>query len=117
MLELIAGSRDLATLLAAGTGLTAVQWQQLGAVIARFHQYGVYHSDLNCHNILLDSNGGFWLIDFDKCGLRQAGDWQQANLARLLRSLQKEQGLHAGFAWQITQWPALLQGYNQQFNS
>ncbi|WP_445767100.1 lipid IV(A) 3-deoxy-D-manno-octulosonic acid transferase [Rheinheimera sp.] len=117
MLELIAGSRDLATLLAAGTSLTALQWQQLGAVIARFHQHGVYHSDLNCHNILLDNNGGFWLIDFDKCGLRQAGDWQQANLARLLRSLQKEQGLHAGFAWQITQWPALLQGYNQQFNS
>ena len=117
MLELITGSRDLATLLAAGTSLTALQWQQLGAVIARFHQHGVYHSDLNCHNILLDSNGGFWLIDFDKCGLRQAGDWQQANLARLLRSLQKEQGLHAGFAWQITQWPALLQGYNQQFNS
>lgn len=117
MLELITGSRDLATLLAAGTSLTALQWQQLGSVIARFHQHGVYHSDLNCHNILLDSNGGFWLIDFDKCGLRQAGDWQQANLARLLRSLQKEQGLHAGFAWQITQWPALLQGYNQQFNS
>lgn len=117
MLELITGSRDLATLLAAGTSLTAAQWQQLGAVIARFHQHGVYHSDLNCHNILLDSNGGFWLIDFDKCALRQTGDWQQANLARLLRSLQKEQGLHAGFAWQISQWPALLQGYKQQFNS
>lgn len=117
MLELIAGSRDLATLLAAGTSLTAAQWQQLGSVIARFHQHGVYHSDLNCHNILLDSNGGFWLIDFDKCALRQTGDWQQANLARLLRSLQKEQGLHAGFAWQISQWPALLQGYKQQFNS
>lgn len=117
MLELITGSRDLATLLAAGTSLTAAQWQQLGSVIARFHQHGVYHSDLNCHNILLDSNGGFWLIDFDKCALRQTGDWQQANLARLLRSLQKEQGLHAGFAWQISQWPALLQGYKQQFNS
>ena len=117
MLELIAGSRDLATLLADGAGLNAAQWQKLGSVIARFHQYGVYHSDLNCHNILLDSSGGFWLIDFDKCALRQAGDWQQANLARLLRSLQKEQGLHAGFGWQNSQWPALLQGYNQQFNS
>jgi 3-deoxy-D-manno-octulosonic-acid transferase len=115
MVELIPGARDLATLLADGQTLSEAQWQQLGSLIARFHQCGVYHSDLNCHNILLDSDGKFWLIDFDKCALRTAGSWQQDNLARLLRSLQKERCLQPGFAWQPAHWPWLLAGYKQQF--
>lgn len=116
MIELVNNSRDLAGILASGTILSPQQWRQLGQLIARFHQHKVYHSDLNCHNILLDQQGRFWLIDFDKCSLRQPGNWQQANLDRLLRSLEKERGLHGGFCWQQTQWPALLQGYQQQFS-
>lgn len=116
MIALIAGSQDLATILAAGTALSSSQWQQVGRVIARFHQQGVYHSDLNCHNILLDASDQVWLIDFDKCAVRAPGDWMQQNLARLQRSLQKEQTLHAGFSWQQQDWQALLQGYNRQFN-
>lgn len=116
IIELIPGARDLATLLATGETLSEVQWQQLGSLIARFHRHGVYHSDLNCHNILLDSEGCFWLIDFDKCALRAAGSWQQDNLARLLRSLHKERGLQPGFGWQPQQWQWLLQGYNRQLN-
>ncbi|MEO3679150.1 lipid IV(A) 3-deoxy-D-manno-octulosonic acid transferase [Rheinheimera sp. FR7-31] len=115
MVELIPGARDLATLLAAGETLSEVQWQQLGSLIARFHRHGVYHSDLNCHNILLDSEGCFWLIDFDKCALRYPGSWQQDNLARLLRSLHKERGWQPGFGWQPEHWPWLLAGYQQQF--
>ena len=115
LIERIDGATDLAQLLQQHA-LTAAQWQQLGAVIARFHQHKVYHSDLNCHNILLDQQGQFWLIDFDKCALREPGNWQQATLERLLRSLEKERGLHSGFCWQQTQWPALLQGYQQQFS-
>jgi tRNA A-37 threonylcarbamoyl transferase component Bud32 len=106
----------LATLLAAGTHLSLGQWQQLGGVIARFHQQGVYHSDLNCHNILLDAKGQFWLIDFDKCSLRAPGRWQQANLQRLLRSFNKEAGLTPGFSWQPEQWQWLLQGYNEHLS-
>lgn len=116
MIALIKDSRDLATILAAGTALSPAQWHQVGVVIARFHQQGVYHSDLNCHNILLDSSGQVWLIDFDKCTIRQHGDWMQQNLARLQRSLQKELGLHANFSWQQHDWQALLQGYKQQLN-
>lgn len=70
--------------------LGSEQWQQLGQVIAKFHQAGVYHSDLNCHNILFD-NQQFWLIDFDKCGWNAAPVRQQEMLDRLLRSLVKEQ--------------------------
>lgn len=112
--ERIEGATDLAQLLQR-QALTDAQWQQLGSLIARFHRHGVYHSDLNCHNILLDSEGCFWLIDFDKCALRAAGSWQQDNLARLLRSLHKERGLQPGFGWQPEHWPWLLAGYQQQF--
>ncbi len=114
LLERIENTTDLAHLLQQRP-LTAEEWQQLGALIARFHQHNVYHSDLNCHNILLDKQGKFWLIDFDKCAIRAPGNWLQANLARLLRSLLKERNLHQSFNWQPEQWPALLQGYNLQF--
>ncbi|HTI96048.1 MAG TPA: 3-deoxy-D-manno-octulosonic acid kinase [Rudaea sp.] len=62
---------------------------RVGAEIARFHAQGVYHADLNAHNILL-TNATVWLIDFDRGELRHpARTWQQANLARLRRSLLK----------------------------
>jgi len=115
LIERIPGTTDLAHLLQK-RALTSNEWQRLGALIARFHQNMVYHSDLNCHNILLDEQGQFWLIDFDKCSLRKQGDWMQANLARLQRSLHKERGLLAGFNWQPEHWQFLLQGYNQPIN-
>jgi 3-deoxy-D-manno-octulosonic acid kinase len=62
---------------------------QVGAEIARFHAQGVYHADLNAHNILL-ADAAVWLIDFDRGVLRpRARVWQLANLARLKRSLLK----------------------------
>ena len=117
LIERIAGTTDLAHLLQQRS-LTAAEWQQLGAVIARFHQHQVYHSDLNCHNILLDSQGQFWLIDFDKCAIRTAADypdqsWKTQNLQRLLRSLNKEQQQLPVFHWQPDQFAALELGYQQ----
>ncbi|MGI5308257.1 lipid IV(A) 3-deoxy-D-manno-octulosonic acid transferase [Rheinheimera sp. WS51] len=110
MIELIADCQDLATILAQRP-LSAIEWQNVGATIALFHQKGVYHSDLNCRNILLDVNGKVWLIDFDKCALRQAGDWSVLNLQRLQRSLVKEKSLAVGFNWQREQWQELELGY------
>ena len=115
LIERIEGATDLAQLLLQ-QALKSEQWQQVGAMIARFHRHGVFHSDLNCHNILLASDGQFWLIDFDKCDIRPSGSWRQQNLDRLLRSLEKERRLHTGFCWQPEQWQALLLGYQQQFN-
>jgi 3-deoxy-D-manno-octulosonic acid kinase len=61
----------------------------VGAQIARFHAQGVFHADLNAHNVLLN-DAGVWLIDFDRGALRApARAWQQANMARLRRSLLK----------------------------
>lgn len=110
IIELVADSQDLATVMAKRE-LTAAEWQNVGQTIAKFHQHGVYHSDLNCRNILLDATGKVWLIDFDKCELRQSGVWQQQNLQRLQRSLLKEQALTEPFYWQLKQWQDLERGY------
>jgi 3-deoxy-D-manno-octulosonic acid kinase len=82
-------TRSLAQALAAAP-LTAPEWRRIGACIGRFHQAGVWHADLNAHNILLDADTNIYLIDFDRGRLRRPADaWQRANLARLLRSLRK----------------------------
>lgn len=117
LIERIPGTIDLAHLLQQ-RALTSLEWKQLGASIARFHQYQVYHSDLNCHNILLDDQGQFWLIDFDKCAIRTVADfpdqsWKQQNLQRLLRSLNKEKQQLPVFHWQQDQFAALELGYQQ----
>lgn len=109
----IADARDLLAVLQHHP-LNEAQWQQIGAMIRRFHRAGIDHTDLNIHNILLDDHGNSWLIDFDKCRQRPAGAWQQANLARLLRSLHKEKGLYPALHWNEQQWPALLDGYHSQ---
>ncbi|MEH6469984.1 MAG: 3-deoxy-D-manno-octulosonic acid kinase [Halopseudomonas sp.] len=65
-------------------------WQEVGKTIARFHAIGLDHVDLNLRNILLNSGNRVYLIDFDRCQLRSpAKEWQQGNLKRLRRSLEK----------------------------
>lgn len=65
-------------------------WQQLGTTLARFHAAGVWHADLNAHNLLLDASQRWWLIDFDRGRLLQpASSWAHSRLARLHRSLLK----------------------------
>ncbi|SEK73489.1 3-deoxy-D-manno-octulosonic acid kinase [Pseudoxanthomonas sp. GM95] len=64
-----------------------------GQMIARFHRGGLDHADLNAHNILFNTRGEGWLIDFDRGVLRiPATRWREANLARLKRSLLKLRG-------------------------
>ncbi len=66
-------------------------WHDAGAMIARFHDAGLEHGDLNAHNILFDAAGKSWLIDFDKSHLHARLDRRraQANLLRLERSIRK----------------------------
>lgn len=91
--------------------LPPVQWQELGTLVARFHAEGVYHHDLNAHNIMLGADGCFWLIDFDKGRLRKPGAWQKANCSRLLRSLNKLGSTSTGFHFTSADWQAFLGGY------
>lgn len=83
-----------------------IAWHDIGATLARFHREGVFHADLNAHNMLIDAGGKVWLIDFDRGRLRvPSQDWQQANVRRLRRSLDKLGGIGE------SSWKALLAGY------
>jgi 3-deoxy-D-manno-octulosonic acid kinase len=89
-------------------------WFAIGKTIKVFHKQGIYHHDLNAHNILVDNNNKLWLIDFDQGEQRknQQG-WQQSNMQRLLRSFHKEQNKLTTFNWQERNWQTLLDGYVQ----
>ena len=41
--------------------LHAGLWAQIGATVQKLHAAGVYHSDLNCRNILLDDADQVWV--------------------------------------------------------
>lgn len=87
---------------------------RVGALIARFHRRGVFHADLNAHNVLMNASG-IYLIDFDHGTLRSpARGWQQANLARLRRSLVKLGAARAGEqAFDRGVWAALNDAYER----
>lgn len=91
--------------------MEAADWHTLGQVIARFHAAGVWHADLNAKNILVDGDRRFTLIDFDHSRLRKPGRWASRNLARLRRSLEKQQARHLEYHFAEADWGALLSGY------
>lgn len=111
LIEKIEQTQDLSQLLQQKT-LESEQYQQLGKLIRQLHDHQVHHSDLNIHNILLDQQGKFWLIDFDKCHIQQGDEWKQGNLDRLLRSFHKEQQ-RLGIQFTEQNWAELLKGYQQ----
>jgi 3-deoxy-D-manno-octulosonic acid kinase len=88
-------------------------WQRVGQCIRRFHLRGIYHADLNAHNILLDEAGKVYLIDFDRGEQRAAGCWEQANLKRLQRSLEKLKCSYPDMLYSENSWDSLLQGYHE----
>ena len=107
----ITDAQDLVAILSANSVNEEV-WQKIGRCIKSFHQQGIYHHDLNAHNILIDKNEKVWLIDFDRGEQRLPEQkWQQANLDRLLRSFNKEKAKLAEFHWQANDWQLLLEGY------
>jgi 3-deoxy-D-manno-octulosonic acid kinase len=110
--QTIENAQDLFDIIKTGNS-TTVNWQEIGAVVKRFHDEGIYHSDLNCHNIMVDQNGKVWLIDFDKCEQRTHNtQWKQANIDRLKRSLDKESNLYTQFNVSDAQWRTFLEGYH-----
>jgi 3-deoxy-D-manno-octulosonic acid kinase len=102
--------------------LSVLTWIAIGRCLRRFHELGVCHADLNAHNILIGQNPNtrsddpherVYLIDFDRGSLRKPGFWQDANLVRLRRSLEKiTWGLPAE-RFTEDDWHGLLDGYQQ----
>lgn len=107
----INNAHDLVALLSTQS-LSEDIWSSIGACIRAFHQAGIYHHDLNAHNILIDNHNKIWLIDFDRGEQRKPNQvWQQGNLDRLLRSFNKEQKRLPTFHWQADNWQLLIEGY------
>ena len=109
----IQDAQDLVAVLSEKT-LTDDVWQRIGATIKRFHHHGIYHHDLNSHNILLDDKEQVFLIDFDRGELRTNPvntEWKQANMARLQRSFLKELNKLEQFYFTEKNWQALMSGY------
>ncbi|WP_018137976.1 MULTISPECIES: 3-deoxy-D-manno-octulosonic acid kinase [unclassified Thioalkalivibrio] len=84
-------------------------WEAVGRTLARFHQAGAWHADLNVRNILVQPNNAVWLIDWDR-GRMNTTRGLKRNLSRLQRSLEKwpetrERG-RAG-------WPDLMRAYRK----
>lgn len=109
--EFVPESRTLAQALQKAP-LSQNLWQALGHQLKQFHQHGVYHADLNANNILLAEQQRFFLIDFDKGDRRKPdASWQQDNLQRLRRSLDKLALRYDSFYFQEADWQQLLTGY------
>jgi 3-deoxy-D-manno-octulosonic acid kinase len=111
LLERIPDAHDVHSLLLSSP-LGEQTWHDIGRIIRQLHEIGVYHHDLNIHNILLDSQQQLWLIDFDRCYRRLPGKWTDANLNRLLRSLRKEQANADEYYFAEYDWDCLLDGYH-----
>ena len=113
----IAGARTLAECLSAGQ-LDAALASAVGELVARFHRAGIWHADLNAHNVLVTA-GGLYLIDFDRGELRPvAAGWQQSNLRRLRRSLLKLGAAKQGEAVFDTElWAPLERGYERTLHA
>jgi 3-deoxy-D-manno-octulosonic acid kinase len=101
--------RTLAQALAVGP-LGADDWRAIGRCIGRLHAHGVQHADLNAHNLLLAEDGRVYVLDFDRGRRRPRGDWEQAVLARLRRSLAQVTAALPPGRCDETAWQALLTG-------
>jgi len=108
--ERLVGTRSLAMLVGLGA-LSLSVWVDIGRCIGRFHVKGVCHADLNAHNILLTDEGEVSLIDFDRCALRPPGLWEDSNLVRLRRSLEKLTERLPRERFDEPDWQSLLDGY------
>ncbi|MFT6732991.1 MAG: 3-deoxy-D-manno-octulosonic acid kinase [Polaribacter sp.] len=97
--------------------LTEKIWRSIGHTIAKFHNCGIFHADLNAHNIMLNLNDEgnetkVWIIDFDQCELRlNSSSWKNNNMERLKRSFQKEKNKFSSFNYNDESWTILKTAY------
>jgi 3-deoxy-D-manno-octulosonic acid kinase len=110
LMRRIEAARPLSLILE-GRALSIAEWRTVGAVLGRFHRAGVFHADLNAHNLLQDERGRVSLIDFDRGRLRPPGSWRRANLARLHRSLAKLARALPADRFTPETWDQLVEAY------
>lgn len=111
LIERIPGARSLTELLSTDA-LPPDGMRNVGAVVRQFHERGVDHADLNADNILFDRESRVYLIDFDRGRIRTpAVSWQQGNLSRLHRSLERRRERIESLEFSESHWQELLAGY------
>jgi len=88
-------------------------WIAVGRCIRQFHESGIYHADLNAHNLLLLGHDTVYMLDFDRGELRKPGWWRDANLVRLRRSLEKVTIGLPPERFTEDDWHSLLAGYRE----
>jgi len=102
--------RPLSELIAAGSCDSAF-WEALGRSVYAFHASGIYHADMNAHNLQIDADGELWMLDFDRGRLLRPGPWQQRTLRRLHRSLYKIRSANPALHFSSENWDRFLEGY------
>jgi 3-deoxy-D-manno-octulosonic acid kinase len=104
--ERIVDAQPLSSALATGA-LAESAWRAVGAAVARLHQAGVDHADLNAHNILLEASGAVSVIDFDRGRLRAPSALREAGGPGGLGGAGEENGLgSARGAGTLSAWAA-----------
>ncbi len=88
-------------------------WRAIGKALRRFHDEGVWHADLNAHNVLVAKDAAdVVLVDFDRSRIRRpANYWKRANIARLERSLDKLAGQFSALYFSRADFNALRDAY------
>lgn len=94
------------------SSLSCQMWFAIGACLRNFHNAGVYHADLNAQNILIDNDNKVYLIDFDRCSIKNSTWLKRVNLARLNRSLEKLRSNSIQFYYHPNDWRSLCSGYS-----
>ena len=76
--------------------LSKRNYEDIVKTIIRLYKANVVHTDLNIKNILIDDKDMVYIIDFDKCFIKNNIDKNDLNnmFMRLLRSFDKEHNLH-----------------------
>lgn len=110
----IPGAYSLLDKLKAST-LSDAQWQTVASTLAKFHNAGVFHADLNINNILFDEHGDVFLIDFDRGAIKTPSkEISVNNMERLHRSFNKELKRNPVFHWQQSDWHTLHDYYQAE---
>jgi len=90
--------------------MSVQDWEAVGRTIRLFHSQGIYHADLNANNIMLNTEGAVFLLDFDKAEIKSLdARWQKNNIQRLKRSLEK---LFPGMDFPAPGWQCLQATYH-----
>lgn len=109
LMQRIEQAQSLADLLADNLMQPAL-WRSLAMTIARCHQAGYWHADLNARNVLC-RDGQWWLIDFDRARQRGAGHWGFENIRRLKRSLDKLQ-MRGQLRYRKSDWDDFVEAWH-----